>query len=61
MDAGTRPEDSERDERIRDLKCRLHDVSAREQLMMMGARAAEVHFPEFPELGRWMGGEKGFL
>ncbi|CAK9073295.1 unnamed protein product [Durusdinium trenchii] len=42
----------EHEERVRDLKCRLHDLSAREQLLMIGARAAEVHLPEFPELAR---------
>ena len=46
-------EHDEHVERLRDLKCRLHDVSSREQLMMIGARAAEVHFPEFPELGHF--------
>lgn len=44
---------AERRERVRDLKCRLHDLSGREQLMMMAARQADVHLHEFPELGHF--------
>lgn len=44
---------TERRERVRDLKCRLHDLSGREQLMMMAAKQAGVHLHEFPELGHF--------
>lgn len=36
--------------RVTKLKCRLHDVGHREHLMMIGAKAADVHLHEFPEL-----------
>ena len=42
---------SETRERLRDLKCRLHDCSSREQLMMLAAKQADVHLCEYPELG----------
>jgi len=44
---------TEKHERVRDLKCRLHDVSGREQLMMLAAKQADVHLSEFPELGHF--------
>lgn len=37
-------------EKTRDLKVRLHDASAREQLMMIGSKLSNAHFPEFPEM-----------
>lgn len=32
------------------MKVRLHDASAREQLMMIGSKLSNAHFPEFPEM-----------
>eukprot|EP00438_Fugacium_kawagutii_P035396 Skav201855 [mRNA] locus=scaffold484:383326:391132:- [translate_table: standard] len=48
---GSPKERKERKERLRDLKCRFNDASAREYLMMVGSHLAKVHLPEFPEMG----------
>lgn len=49
----TETRNAEKHERVRDLKCRLHDLSGREQLMMVAAKQADVRLHEFPELGHF--------
>lgn len=50
MNEGATAEKKPKKEKVRDLKVRLHDASAREQLMMIGSKLANAHMSEFPEM-----------
>lgn len=50
MSEGATAQKKPKKEKVRDLKVRLHDASAREQLMMIGSKLANAHMPEFPEM-----------